>query len=245
MYSYEDIFTKKKRVLFVVAHPDDVDVFFGGTLARLKNDGKEAFVLIITNGGMGSGDRKISVSELAKNRKQEQTNALKNLGLSNDHFTSLNYLDGEVEDSMKLIGEISEVIRKFRPEIVCTHEPHGYYFTRKSLDKKLKGSFINHRDHRNTGLATLDAVYPFSRDRSFFKNQLKNGLEPHSVFEIFLTENLDVNTRIDITDVIESKKKALLCHKSQFSEKIVEEIIGRRKVGKKYFERGNYIKLAW
>lgn len=40
MYSYEDIFKNKNQVLFMMVHSDDVDVFYGGILARLVQGGK-------------------------------------------------------------------------------------------------------------------------------------------------------------------------------------------------------------
>lgn len=241
MYSYKDIFSNKQRILFVTAHPDDVDVFFGGTLCKLKLEKKETYVLIITSGGKGSKGKKISENALAKERMEEEKVALKILGHPKQNLTNLGYLDGEVENNLKLIGQISLIIRRFKPQIICTHEPHGYYYP----FLKTKFHYINHRDHRNTGLSTLDAVYPFSRDRSFFTEQLKKEAKPHDVYEILLTDDFQVNTKIDISDVVGRKRAALLAHKSQFDKKIVEEILSDYKEGNKYFEAGNYIKLAW
>lgn len=238
MYSYQDIFGDKNKILFVTAHPDDVDVFFGGTLCKLNQDKKKTFVLVVTNGGRGSKGVDISEEELAKQRLNEERSALKILGVKKDNFATLNYLDGEVENNMKLIGEIAEVIRRFNPQIVCTHEPHEHYFKRNDVYR------VNHRDHRHTGLAVLDAVYPFSRDRSFFKEHLKRGLSPYTVHEILFGGSSEVNAKIDISKVIEKKKAALLSHKSQFSQEVVERIIGFFQEDGHYFESGNYIKLA-
>ena len=152
-------------------------------------------------------------------------------------------MDGTVENDMKLIGEISGIIRKFKPDMVCTHEPHGYYFNISKQDKKRH--FVNHRDHRMTGRSTLDAVYPFSRDTSFFKDQITSGGSPCIVSEVMFTFDREVNTKIDITDVAERKVKGMLCHKSQFDKEKVDSIMEMFKEGRKYFERGNYIKLAW
>ena len=243
MNSYKDIFSDKEKVLFITAHPDDVDVFFGGTLARLMEDQKEAFVLVVTNGARGSKDNDISEAELGKIREDEQIEALSNLGLEEDSFQTLGYLDGEVENDMQLIGDIVGVIRRFRPDIVCTHEPHGYYSVQKKGE--LVRYHVNHRDHRKVGVSVTDAVYPFSRDRSFFKDQLSKEVQPHEVSEIMFTFNNEINTRIDITEVAEKKKSALLSHKTQFDEETVNRIMELFKEGDKYFEYGNYIKLAW
>ena len=96
-----------------------------------------------------------------------------------------------------------------------------------------------------TGRSTLDAVYPFSRDTSFFKDQITSGGSPCIVSEVMFTFDREVNTKIDITDVAERKVKGMLCHKSQFDKEKVDSIMEMFKEGRKYFERGNYIKLAW
>lgn len=241
MYSYEDIFKSKNKILFVVAHPDDIDVFYGGTLARLVKDGKEVFVLVMTNGAFGSKDREISVADLGALRMKEQAEALAVLGLVSDHLRFLNHRDGEVQDQMEIIAEVAGVIREFKPDIVCSHDPADFYLP--SLEEGL--SFINHRDHRYTGQAVLNAVYPFSRDRSFFPEQIQKGAELHTVYELVLSAGQPKNALFDITAVIEQKREALLCHQSQFDAKVVEEILGRRQIDGKYYEPGNYLKLAW
>ena len=221
MYSYEDVFSDKKRVLFVMAHPDDIDVFYGGTLARLIKDQKEAFVLIMTNGALGSKDKGVSPEELAKIRLEEQKEAFKIMGLPLQSFRISDHHDGEIEDSLEIIGEVAREIRRFRPDIVCTQNTNGFYLP----SVKVGRHFINHRDHRNTGLATLDAIYPFSRDRSFFPEQIQEGLSPHSVLEVVVADRMNDNLRVDLTSVIEQKRKALLSHQSQFSRELVEEIL--------------------
>lgn len=237
MLSYSDIFKNKKRVLFVTAHPDDVDVMFAGTIAKLRENKIEVFVVVVTNGARGSRNNKISESKLAKERIIEQTNALKAVGVDKNNFVTLNYKDGEAENNMVLIGKISYYIRKFKPDLVATHDPQNVYNSEGS------SGHINHKDHRVTGISTLDAVYPFSRDLSFFPEHSKKGIMPHTVKEVLLMG--DKNVQIDITSVIEKKKKALLSHKSQFNPKGVEEMLKWRKTGNKYFEKGNYFKLNW
>lgn len=243
MYTYSDIFKNKKKILFITAHPDDVDVFFGGTLARLNADQKETHVLIVTSGGRGSKDKNISEKNLGEIRVKEELEALKILGQNPKKVYFLNYLDGEVENNLKLIGDISRYLRIIKPDIVCTHEPHGYYYS--YLDGKT--SYINHRDHRITGISVIDAIYPFSRDLSFFPEHQNISLKPHSVYEILLTGNYKQNTQIAIDAFKEKKKQALLSHKSQFNTQDINDIMEESllKIKNKYFEAFNYLKLAW
>src|SRR5258708_6531513 len=218
MYNYKDIFMNKSKILFVTAHPDDVDVMYAGTIAKLREDKKEVFVVVVTNGARGSRENKISESKLAKIREQEQIDALAAVGVPEENFTTLGYKDGEAENNMELIGKIAYYIRKFKPDIVITQDPESLYI-------KFEGNhaYVNHKDHRITGIATMDAVYPFSRDLSFFPEHIKEGLTPHTVLEIMFMGK--ENVTIDISHVIEKKKKALIAHKSQFDAKNVPQML--------------------
>ncbi len=241
MITYEEVFKNKTNVLFVTAHPDDVDVFFAGLIARLRSEDKIVNVLLVTSGARGSRENEISEEALAKARLGEQKEALKNLGVEESNLFTLDYKDGEVESNMALIGQIAKYIRKLKPQIVCTHEPDFYYT--QTFDKK--GYFIQHRDHRNVGTAVLDAVYPFSRDRSFFPEHASEGITPHSVYEVLLNGDKTVNMEIDYTEFLKDKKEALKSHKSQFSEEVVDDILNFDKRGERYVEVFNYLNLIW
>jgi LmbE family N-acetylglucosaminyl deacetylase len=141
---------------------------------------------------------------------------------------------------MEIIGNIAYVIRKFKPDIVCTHNPNSYFS--KSFTNEYY--HVNHKDHRICGISTLDAVYPFSRDRSFFIEHTREGLEPHTVKALFFTANPEqINTKVDISKVVDKKKKGLSEHKSQFDKETVERIIKGGVSGKKNIENGFYITL--
>jgi LmbE family N-acetylglucosaminyl deacetylase len=239
MNTYKNIFRDKKRVLVVTAHPDDADVFFGGTISRLREDKKDVFVLVMTNGARGSRESVISEDELANKRIEEQRRALKEYGVPANHFNTLNYKDGEAQNSMELIGNIAYVVRKFKPDIVLTHNPNNY-FSKSVTDDYYH---VNHKDHRVCGISTLDAVYPFSRDRSFFIEHAKEGILPHTSLAMLFTAGEEANTEIDITGVIDKKKNGLARHKSQFDKETVERILEGGKVGEKNIERGFYITL--
>ena len=238
-YSYLDIFKDKKRVLFVMAHPDDADVFFGGTISMLRKDKKQVFVLVMTNGARGSRDNVVSEEELAIARIEEQRKALKAYGVPSNHFNTLNYKDGEAENNMKLIGNIAYVVRKFKPDIVCTHNPNGFF------NKSAKHDYyhVNHKDHRVCGISTMDAVYPFSRDRSFFIEHINEGLKQHTVKHMLFGGGEEINTKIDFTKVKSTKIKGMSEHKSQFDKETVERIIDGQKEERKCVERGFYIEL--
>lgn len=241
MYQYPDIFSSKQRVLFVTAHPDDLVAFFGGLAHQLVTDKKDVFVLLVTNGARGSRENQVGLQELADQRFQEEKNCLSVLGIPEDHFTCLNYPDGEVESNLQLIGDIAKEIRKRKVDLVATHDPSLQFI--KTFDGN--GYFVQHRDHRKIGEAVIDAVYPYSRDRSFFPEHAQQGLEPHQVFEILLSNESDTNFHFDYTNVVEVKRMAMRAHTSQFDEGTIQKILNIFKDGDRYTEQFQYLKLLW
>jgi len=241
MYTYNDIFSNKQRFLFVTAHPDDLVVFFGALIHRLRSEDKEVYVLLVTNGARGSRENEIAEADLAKKRLTEEAACLKVLGVDQKNLFCLGYADGEVESNMKLIGEISKYIRQYKIELVATHEPSLQYLP--TTDKN--GFFVQHRDHRKTGEAVIDAVYPFSRDRSFFTEHYAEGIAPHSVFDILLTDEKETNFSFDCTPNLEVKKNAMRQHITQFNEETIEDIIAAFTIDGHCLENFNYLKLLW
>jgi LmbE family N-acetylglucosaminyl deacetylase len=77
---------------------------------------------------------------------------------------------------------------------------------------------VNHSDHRATGLATVDAVYPTARDRLNFPEHLAEGLTTHKVRELYLWGVNEPNFSVDITEILDTKIEALLAHASQFPD---------------------------
>jgi LmbE family N-acetylglucosaminyl deacetylase len=242
MTDFKQLLLTGDTYLFVTAHPDDVDVFFGGTIAMLRSLGKEIYILLVTNGARGSRENHISEHELSEVRLEEEKSAMLELGVDRDHVFTLGYKDGEVENNIKLIGEIAYYIRKFKPYLVGAHDPSYIYNSTNSAE----GHYVQHRDHRNSGSAAVDAVYPFSRDRSFFLEHEAEGLEPHSVYKMLLADAPQHNLEVDITDFASKKRTAMLHHKSQFNKESVDEIFAafKNKEGRDT-ESFQFLNLIW
>ena len=194
-----------KRVLVVGAHPDDPDVGAAGTVALWVQQGKEVYYLLVTNGDKGSSDPAMTSEKLIAIRRAEQERAAAKLGVK--EVIWLGYRDGELEHSLALRKDITHIIRQYRPDIVITHDPTILF---------VQDRYLNHPDHRVTGLATLDAIFPTARDRLQYPDQIAAGLVPHKVRHIYLFTPQQRNVSVDITSVFESKLEALKEHKSQF-----------------------------
>ena len=189
----------KKLIMVVAAHPDDPEFGAGGTVAKFVMEGWQAIYVICTNGDKGTQDLNMTSEKLAKIREQEQKNAARVLGVSEVVF--LRYPDGELVDGPEFRGKLVRLIRKYRPDIVITHDPNRKY--------------MGHHDHRVTGIVCMDAVFPYSRDHLFYPEHKAQGLMPHKVGEVYLTGSEEPNIFVDISETFTMKVKAISCHVSQ------------------------------
>ena len=194
-----------RRVMVVVAHPDDAEFGCGGSVAKWVKEGKEVTYAILTNGDKGSGDRGMTSERLAKIREEEQLNAALTLGVQRVRF--LGYPDGELEDTREVRRAVTAEIRRWRPERLVIQNP----FRTLNL-------YASHRDHRIAGGVALDCVYPLARDHLSFPELLAQGLEPHKVREVYLMWWENPEVVVDITDTMDLKLKALACHASQMDD---------------------------
>ncbi|MBM2812519.1 MAG: GlcNAc-PI de-N-acetylase family [Chloroflexi bacterium] len=196
-----------QRILVVAAHPDDAEFGCGGTVAKWVKQGATAFYLICTNGDKGSDEANISSEDLARVRDTEQRAAAAVIGAS--EVTILPRRDGELVYSIDLRGDVVRWIRVWKPEAVFTHDP--------SVIITPTGR-INHADHRATGAATVDAYYPFSRSPLQYPEQIAEGLEPHTVMDLYLWGANPPDVWVDVSDTADQKVAALRCHASQFGD---------------------------
>jgi len=192
----------KTRVMVVTPHPDDAEIGAGGTIASWVKQGREVILVVCTNGDKGSSDPNMTSERLPQIRHQEQMEAAKILGVGEVIF--LDYPDGGLEDTPAFRGELVRLIRKYRPDVVMTTDPYRKY--------------IWHRDHRITGIVTLDAVYPYARDRFCYPEHIAEGLEPHRVKEVYLWGSEEPDIHIDVSDTFDIKIAALSCHASQVGQ---------------------------
>jgi len=211
--SYSKIFSEKQKVMFVFAHPDDAEIYCGGLVARLVEDGKAVKLVKMTTGNKGSRQENISEEELANTRENEDSEALKALGLKDTDSTNLNLGDGEIKNNLDTIGKLVAEIRQFKPDLIVTHNPD------QTMIRDLEGAYyVNHRDHRNTACCAVDAAYPYSRDTLFYPEQLKAGLTPHTTTEFMFVDSWGHQDTIyiEITNQSDKRTRAIACHKSQY-----------------------------
>ncbi len=206
--SQKSVDNSPKKILAVGAHPDDIDIGCSGSIAKWVKEGAQVFYLVLTDGSKGSEDPKMPNQELIKVRQTEQRKAADLLGVKQVFF--LDFVDGELENTPALRKQIVKIIRQIKPTTVICWDPTLYYDEGRM--------FVNHPDHRISGEATIDCVYPFARNARTFPELLDEGLEPHVVEELLIMNFSKANYFVDITSTIDKKLEALACHKSQFSD---------------------------
>jgi LmbE family N-acetylglucosaminyl deacetylase len=113
---------EKLKVTAVGAHPDDLEIFAGGTLAKYVETGNDVTMVYVTNGNMGHVS--IKPEELARIRKAEAHNASKVIG---GRFIWLGLPDEWVFHNQETRLRFVDVIREAKPDVIITHDPGDYH----------------------------------------------------------------------------------------------------------------------
>lgn len=198
--------TSTKRILVILAHPDDPDFFCGAMLARWCSQGHEVHYCLLTKGQKGGQDVNIVPAELGALRVQEQEAAARAIGVQSVEF--LDYMDGEVVPDMQMRKKIVRVIRKWQPDILVSCDPLNLFGPNSDR--------INHPDHRAAGQVVVDAAFPAAGSPMFFPELIREeNLAAHTPEELWLSIPASWNFSIDLSDYFEAKLRALHCHRSQ------------------------------
>lgn len=200
-----------KKILVILAHPDDPEYFCGATIAEWVKQNNEVCYCLLTKGDKGVNKQFQSDEDIRELRMGEQKKAAEILGVEDIVF--LDNEDGYLVPSMELRKDVARVIRQKKPNIVVTCDPTNYY---------LNSHYINHPDHRAAGQVVIDAVFPAAGNPLFFTDLMDGeNLPPHNVEEIWISLPKEPNEVIDVTATWDLKVSALLEHRSQIGE--VEE----------------------
>lgn len=189
-------------IMVIAAHPDDIESWCAGTLARSIDRGATVRLLLVTSGDKGSSEPTDTASVVAKRREREAGEAARHLGLTDVAF--LRYADGEVENTHALRGDLVAYLRRWRPAVVFTFDPEHPL-----------PPYLSHHDHRAVGRAALDAIYPLARDRLAFPAYGAQGLTIHAVAAVWLFASARADMIVDISAGFERKLAARLAHMSQ------------------------------
>ena len=198
-----------KTLMAIMAHPDDIDFGSSGSVAKWCAEGWTVYYVLTTSGDKGTHEPGISGQQLAAIREEEQREAARVLGVKEVFFLGIE--DGFVEPNAELRERLVWLFRTYKPDVVLTWD--GF-----------RPSF-NHNDHRNTGIAVRDALFPAVRDRLYFPQHAEQGLGEWRANEILLVGSQEPNYFVDVSGFIEKKADAILAHRSQVQSHDRDELL--------------------
>lgn len=188
------------RVLAIGAHPDDVELQAGGTIAAWTRSGVHVEMACFSAGEKGA-DQDIDAAVLARRRQGEAHAAARLLGASDLHF--LGGVDGELEAGLQLREAVARLIRVVRPDVVVGHDPWRRW--------------LLHPDHRAAGILTVDGTLA-ARDGLYYPHLLAEGLPPHRPHTVLLYSTDAPDHFVDVTETMPHKIAALGAHVSQVGD---------------------------
>jgi LmbE family N-acetylglucosaminyl deacetylase len=162
---------KNKTVIAIVAHPDDVDWYCGGTLSLLHKHGNKVVVVIGTSGEKGGN----GVAELAEIREKEQLKAAKILGY--DKVIFLRHPDRNLKADKKFKSELKKIYEDFKPDILFT------------FDMEHEGYIYRHSDHEAAGIASFAVAKEF---KGVNKAYLFHSSSPNTIVDISSVTGLKI-----------------------------------------------------
>jgi LmbE family N-acetylglucosaminyl deacetylase len=119
------------------AHPDDMELEAGGTLAKFAKKGYDVYLLILTSGGYTDINGKTYVDEELRNEAKEAT---KILGIKDVMF--LSYPTKDLPANGEVISKVDSIVNELRPDVFISHHP-----------------FDSHQDHKSAA----DIMFAVSR----------------------------------------------------------------------------------
>lgn len=189
----------KLDILAIGAHPDDVELGCGATLAKEIHNGKLVGILDLTRGELGTRGS-------AEIREMEAMEAAKVLGVS--FRLNLGLDDGFFVNDKNSQLEVIRVIRKYRPELVLCNA-----VTDRHIDHG-KGSSLASDSCFLSGLRKIET----SMD-----GKIQVAWRPKQVYHYIQWNNVHPDVVVDVTGYLDKKLKSVFTYESQFHKSETEE----------------------
>jgi bacillithiol biosynthesis deacetylase BshB1 len=189
----------KLDILAIGAHPDDVEMSCGGTIAKEIANGKKVGILDLTRGELGTRGS-------AEIRDQESKNAAEILGV---HMRqNLAFADGFFVNNHASQLEIIKVIRKYKPEIVLCN----------AIDDR-------HIDHSKGSKLASDACFlsGLRKIETIHEGNHQQEWRPKLVYHYIQWKDIEPDVVVDVTGYMDIKLKSIFAYKSQFFDENSKE----------------------
>tara|TARA_B100000787_G_C16190155_1_gene297004 strand:- start:90 stop:806 length:717 start_codon:yes stop_codon:yes gene_type:complete len=182
----------KLDILAFGAHPDDVELGCGATIAKEISLGKKVGIVDLTRGELGTRGS-------ADLRDQEAVNAAKILGVSVRE--NLRFADGFFVNDKEHQLEIIKMIRKYQPEIVLCN----------AIDDR-------HIDHSKGSKLVSDACFlsGLTKIKTSLDGEQQDKWRPKQVYHYIQWKNIEPDFVVDVTGFVDKKIASVLAYSSQF-----------------------------
>lgn len=181
------------NVLAIGAHPDDIELYCGGTLARCVQRGRGVSIAVICTGTSARGS--MPIEEAVGVRREESIQAARIIGASIHH---LGYPDLRIPAGREPCLRLLEVIRRVRPNVILTHAPNDIYPDHRRTNELVETTI--HMIQEECGHGETGAPPPFPLVY-YMDTVFGRGFHPTDF--------------VNITPVFETKRQMLACHESQ------------------------------
>ncbi|HVO41152.1 MAG TPA: PIG-L deacetylase family protein [Aggregatilineales bacterium] len=182
-----------ERVLAVGAHPDDLEILCGGTLAKYARQGTKVCMAIATDGS--AGHMLIPPKELAQIR---HTEAQKSADLIGAELYWLGFNDELIFEDIATRLRMMDTIRAARPDVIMTHDPGDY-----------------HPDHRVVSRLVFDASFTSGLPNIKTEHAAHPDIQPLYYFDTLSGVGFIPSDYVDISETFDTKRRMLECHASQ------------------------------
>jgi bacillithiol biosynthesis deacetylase BshB1 len=188
----------KLDLLFIAAHPDDVELGAAGTILKYKKEGKKVGIVDLTRGELGTRGS-------AQLRDEEAAEAARILGI--DVRENLKFKDGFFKNDEEHQKEVIRIIRKYQPEIIITN---AYY--------------DRHPDHGRASELVNDACFFSGLPKIITKNEDVNqeAWRPNLLLHFIQDYLTQPDIVIDISEFMDQKLASIRAYKTQFFVEGVE-----------------------
>ena len=182
----------KLDILAIGAHPDDVELGCGATIAKEIASGKKVGIIDLTRGELGTRGS-------AEIREKEAKEAATILNVKVRE--NLSFADGFFKNDKTNQLEIIKVIRKYKPEIVLCN----------AIDDR-------HIDHGKGSKLVSDACFlsGLIKIETYLDDNLQETWRPKHVYHYIQWKNIEPDFVVDVTGFVDLKIKAVKAYSSQF-----------------------------
>ena len=183
------------NILAIGAHPDDVEYYCGGTLAKYASQGHKVFTATATSGNIGSAT--LSKDEIAKIRKEEARRAAAHIGAE---YICLDYDDEMFYEDRDVRLKFIDLVRYCKADVILTHNPVDY-----NPDHMLTSKIVS----------DINVMIPIAKLET--KNKPVDKIPSIIYFESYKSLGFIPTEYVDITDFIDIKMQMCNEHQSQIS----------------------------